>query len=334
MAIVFLVPLGMFAVLQARLDLLVHRHTREAVEVFVVAESGLEHALADLAIAPCFDRLLAGPDKIVGTADDQRFPFLNPLPSFFPPPPFHYTVNVDSCGHECAKIVSHARGAGQISRTVAASVVQSPTPYLPGTVFSAAPAVTLAMDGAFTISGIDDDQSDTVLPALAVASVGAAQALTTQLGDDLGTSLLPSGIAVGRFSPLDAMAAAAAQIPGARMLTGGVAGSLGEGVLISPTPLHIADASGSGILIVDGMLRISGRFTFSGVVVTVGDVRFDPGSSVNIDGALLQAASGTHLQFHGAGHIRYDRQIIAQIDAQFPDFLPYQAIVTGWREQS
>ena len=334
MAIVFLVPLGAFAVLQARLDLLVHRHTREAVEVFVVAESGLEHAIADLALDPSFDRLLAGPDKIIGTADDQHFPFHHQPPSLFPQPPLRYDVRVESCGDECVEIVSRGRSAGQISRKVDASVVRSLTPYLPGTVFSAAPAVTLEMDDAFTISGIDDDQSDTVLPALAVASEEAAQALTVQLGNDPGTPLLPPGIAVEIFSPLDAMAAAAAQIPGARMLTGSVAGSLGEGVLISPTPLHVADASGSGILIVDGMLRISGRFTFSGLIVTLGDVRFDPGSSVNIDGVLFQAASGTHLQFHGAGQIRYDRRIIEQIDAQFPDFLPRQTIVTGWHEQS
>lgn len=334
MVIAFLVPLGTFAILQARLDLLVHRHTREAAEVFVVAESGLEHALADLDLDPWFDRLLAGPDKITGTADDQRFPFHNPLLGFFPPPPFHYTVNVESCGHECATIVSHARGTGQISRTIAASVIRSPVPHIPGTVFSAAPIVTLVMGDAFSVSGIDDDQSDTMLPALAVASAEAAQAIAIQLGNDASTRLVPPGIAVESFPSLDAIAVAAAQTPGARMLTGSITGSLGAGLLISPTPLELADASGSGILIVNGLLRITGRFTFSGLVVTLGDARFDPGSSVNISGGLLQAASGRNLQFRGAGQITYDRQIIEEIDAQFPNFLPHQAIITGWREES
>ena len=51
-----LLPLGAFAAMQARLDFLVQHYTRTALETFVVAESGLEHALADLALDPRFDR--------------------------------------------------------------------------------------------------------------------------------------------------------------------------------------------------------------------------------------------------------------------------------------
>src|SRR5512139_249660 len=77
-ATALLLPLGAFAVLQARLDFLVQHYTRAASEAFAVAESGLEHARADLARDPRFERLLAGPDRRAGTADDGEYPFAQP----------------------------------------------------------------------------------------------------------------------------------------------------------------------------------------------------------------------------------------------------------------
>src|SRR5215470_474238 len=76
--IAFLTPLGAFALMQARLDLRVEDNARTALETFAVAEAGLDHALADLDLQPWFDRLLAGPDGIVGNADDKEFPYVHP----------------------------------------------------------------------------------------------------------------------------------------------------------------------------------------------------------------------------------------------------------------
>jgi len=72
LATAVLMPLGAFAAMQARLDLLIHHHSRAALEAFYIAESGLEHALADLASDPRFDRLPVGPDGQAATAEGAR----------------------------------------------------------------------------------------------------------------------------------------------------------------------------------------------------------------------------------------------------------------------
>jgi hypothetical protein len=78
------VPLAAFTAMQARLDWMVQNHTRIALQTFTVADSGLEHALADIEADPRFDRLLDGPDRQAGTGDDGEYPFLQPPPRVLP----------------------------------------------------------------------------------------------------------------------------------------------------------------------------------------------------------------------------------------------------------
>jgi hypothetical protein len=82
---------------------------------------------------------------------------------------------------------------------------------------------------------------------------------------------------------------------------------------------------------VAGGLELGGTVAFSGLIVALGDVRADATSDAAIDGALLQGSGARVLLLRGAGHVRYDRQVIERVDRDFPGLLPRQARVTGWR---
>jgi hypothetical protein len=331
-----LMPLGAFAAMQARLDFLVQHHTRAALETFVVAESGLEHALADLALDPCFDRLLLGPDRRAGTADDGTYPFAHPPPAWFPAAPFHYQVRVTPQGPAALELVASGFGPLNASRVVAATVVRDPSPYVPGALALAAGNAALALGPDFRISGTAASASDAGVPAIAVDSAAAAAALAAALPPGAGTQLVGRGgtpsIADAALASAETLAAAAVQQPVARGLTSDVQGSLGDGLFVSPASLHLTDASGSGILVVAGTLELSGVTSFSGLIVALGAVRLDVGSRAAIDGAVLVGRGGALVSLAGAGHIAYDARIVAGVDTAFPGLLPRRARVTGWHE--
>jgi hypothetical protein len=331
-----LMPLGAFAAMQARLDFVVQHHTRAALETFVVAESGLEHALADLALDPRFDRLLLGPDRQAGTADDGTYPFAHPPPAWFPAAPFRYQVRVTPQGPAALELVASGFGPLNATRVVAATVVRDPSPYVPGALALAAGNVALALGPDFRITGTAASASEAGLPAVAADSVAAAAALAAALPPGAGTQLVGRGgtpsIADAALASAETLAAAAAQQPVARALASDVQGSLGNGLFVSPASLHLTDASGSGILVVAGMLELSGVTSFSGLIVALGNLRVDLGSQVAIDGAVLVGRGGALVSLAGAGHIAYDARIIAGVDTAFPGLLPRRARVTGWHE--
>lgn len=332
----FLMPLGAFALMQARLDLLMNYHTRAAIEVFCVAEAGIEHALADLDLDPSFDRLLAGPDKRIDTADDQDFPFRNEPPTFFPRAPLRYDVKVERQGLDNVEILAYGFGVDQAARTIVASVSRSATPYLPGAVSSSATTIGLLLGEQFAVTGVADGQFP--LPALSVQRPETAQILAAQLPDYVATQLTGRGdapsISEGTLLAAESFATAAAQAPAATLLDPNPDGSLGSGISISHQSVEIMEASGNGVLVVHGDLHVSERLSFTGLVVVFGDVRFDRGSLVNIDGALVQGAPGDQLHLLGTGSIAYNHEVIERVDAQLPHVLPRRAIATGWREAS
>lgn len=128
------------------------------------------------------------------------------------------------------------------------------------------------------------------------------------------------------------LAAALPRLPAVEFLPSEVTGSIGTGIRMSQQSTHMTDAEGSGILLVDGGLRVAGRFVFSGIILVLGDVEFDRSSEVAIRGALLQGASDGRLHFAGSGAIAYDAYAAVVIDAALPGLLPHRAVVTGWRE--
>ena len=334
LAITCFLPLAAFALMQARLDFLIAHQTRAGLEAVTVAESGLEHALADLATDPRFERLLCGPDRLAGTGDDSEYPFIEAPPPFFPRAPFHYDVRVVRRAADRVDLIARGLGSAGAVRSVGATVLQATLPYAPAAVATAAVDMELALGSAFTLRGLAPDATTPGLPALAVARESTAEALRTQLGSDaariVGAGGTPS-IATAGLPDLAALVKAAAARDGARQLGSDAYGALGDGLFVRRGGLRLADASGSGVLLVAGGLELGGTVAFSGLIVALGDVRADTASDAAIDGALLQGSAGRVLLLRGAGHIGYDRQVIERIDRDFPGLLPRQARVTGWR---
>ena len=336
MAAACLAPLGAFAAMQARLDFLVQHHTRAALETFVVAESGLEHALADLAFDPRFDRLLLGPDGRAGTADDGTYPFGHPPPAWFPAAPFRYAVRVTAKGPDALELTASAVGPWNAARTVAATVVRDASAYLPGALVLSASNPAIALATGFQVSGAAAAGTDPGLPAIAVNGSGAAAALAAQLPPPAAAQLTgrggPPSIADASVPSPEDIAATAARQAAARALPSEVQGNIGDGLFISPAALRLVDASGSGILVVQGTLQLSGTIAFSGIIVALGGLQADADSHSAIDGAVLVGSRGTLIALRGDGHLAYDAQIVRNVNRAFPGLLPSRARVTGWHE--
>lgn len=337
-AAAFLVPLAAFAAMQARLDAIVQHHARIALETFTVAESGLEHAVADFTADPRFERLLMGPDRVAGTPDDREYPFRSPPPAYFPRQPFGYLVQASAPRPDIAEI--RARGFGPLgaARVLVATVARSATPFVPGALALAASGVRLDLGSQFRISGRLPAADDPGLPAVAVDDPNAAAAMSAALPPDAAPRLSGRGgspsIEGTAVPGIDGLAEAAARRSGARVLEGDVRGAIGDGLFVSPTALRMADVSGSGILVARGPLDLSGICNFSGLIVALGDVRSGLGSDVAIAGAVLVGAAGSAVSLRGGGHIAYDARVIEAVDTALPGLLPRRARVTSWREDN
>ncbi|MGD9765803.1 MAG: hypothetical protein AB7V27_19075 [Candidatus Binatia bacterium] len=331
-ATAMLLPLGAFAVMQARLDFLLQHHTRAAAESLAVAESGLAHALADLATEPRFERLLSGPDQRPGNADDGQYPFRSAPPEFFPAAPYRYEVRVAGLTSDRAEIV--ARGFGRLGamRAVVAAVERSPFSHLPGALASAAPAVDLLLARDWRIEGSPAAE----VPAMAVRSEAVAAQLRDRLTAEEGArltgpggrpSLIPAGI-----PDVGALLEQARRRGEAQSLRAEVDGAVGDGLFVRNGSLHLLNASGSGILLIDGALEITGSCEFHGVILVAGDLRVAPDAEVAIAGAVVQGAGGGALVLRGRGRIGYDAEVVERVGAAHPGLLPARARVTGWRE--
>jgi hypothetical protein len=329
-------PLGAFALMQARVDLLLARHARTSIQLFYVADSGLEHALADLRLDPVFDRLLAGPDGKEDTTDDGHFPFHHNPPDSFPSAPFRYTVSAEPHGEDRVDIVSRGVTEGGAAQTVSASVVRDRTPMVPGTICSTVEERSFALGDDFRVSGIDRSQRVDPVPAIALADEETTSTIQARLGAEAGARLPGFGgapsLRAGTIPAFNKRIESLLADPRARTAVVDEENSLGNGLLVSQGVLYIERAVGSGILVVDGDLRVSASFNFDGLVLVRGDVLLDRGSSAQVHGALVQGGNAVRLELLGEGEIVYDSKLIEEMDTNFGGILPRRAIVTGWRE--
>jgi hypothetical protein len=334
--IVVLTPLVASVAMQARLDLLIERHGRAAHEAFYVAESGLEHALADLAHDPSFNRLVDGADGRQGTADDRLYPFSHPPPPYFPQAPFGYRVETAPLGADVIEIISYGHAALQSSRVVSATAIKSRDPYLPAGLSAAGDGVVLDLGDDFYIDGAaaggDDDT-----PAVALDDDADVDVFLQSLSEPARQRLRGPGgspsVTRRRLGSLASMADVLANLATTRVPDGEVHGPFGWGITMSPRATQVSDASGGGILIVDGDLSIGGRFVFDGLVIVRGNVDLGSDGDLELKGALLQDSPGRDLRLRGGGSIRYDPAILALVDALAPNVLPRRALIGAWRER-
>jgi hypothetical protein len=329
-------PLGVFALLQAQVDLLLARYSRTATQLFYVADSGLEHALADLRLDPIFDRLTVGPDGQADTGDDGQFPFRHSPPDCFPNATFRYAVNVEPHDQERVDIVSRGIAESGGSQTVSASVMRDTKPTVPGTICSTVDGKAFMVGDDFHVSGIDQSQHLDPVPAIAVADEARVAEITARLGVDGAARLTGAGgspsVRASALPDFNKRFDSLLADPRAKPAVVDEGNSLGRGLLVSDGILYLESAFGSGILLVDGDLRITATFDFEGLVLVRGDVLLDRSSSTRIRGALVQGGNGVRLEMLGSGEIIYDSKVIEELERDFAGILPHRAIVTGWRE--
>jgi hypothetical protein len=91
---------------------------------------------------------------------------------------------------------------------------------------------------------------------------------------------------------------------------------------------------GSGVLVVLGTLQVVGGLEFTGLVIALGGIVFEPSGSVTITGALWQGPSmDDRLELHASGAIVYSSTALAAADTAVPGILPHAAVVSGWEEE-
>jgi hypothetical protein len=91
---------------------------------------------------------------------------------------------------------------------------------------------------------------------------------------------------------------------------------------------------GNGVLVVQGTLHVGGTFGFTGIVIALGGLVFEPSSKVEIAGAFWHARTeDERLRLLGTGAIMYSSLALAGVDDAFPGLLPHAAVVTGWVEE-
>lgn len=354
--IMVLLPLGAYLVLQCRTDLMIQRNFRNEVEAFYVAEAGLDHAVADIPPGQSFDDVLAGPDGIAGTADDGLFPFSEGAAGEFPYAPFHYEVRVTLTANNSLSILSHGTGKDGATKVVGALVSRSPLPFTPAALYVQNNMGRVELGpGTFLLSGLDHRLDDTPekpsgtaapVPALGSPDGEAESALRNHLPDELAGRFLgaggPPSIAV--TPPFDVLALALRLADQPQCARFGAVAS-GESLEFgTPRVPQISVVSGdvevpgrlvgNGVLVIQGTLHVGGTFDFTGIVIALGGLVFDPSSNVEIAGAFWHGRTeDERLRLLGTGAIMYSSLALAGVDNAFPGLLPHAAVVTGWVEE-
>jgi hypothetical protein len=347
-----LLPLAAFAVLLTRTDFYVHHNTRAQVEVFHVAEAGLEHALADIAPVVTLEGLLNGPDGKSGTADDGVFVFAEGPPGFFPREPLRYDVHVERVNANLVRLTSTAFGIRNARAVVEALVARDPEPYVPAALYAPG-AHGLSISPNMLISGLDHVAGDPpnqptssapAVPGMGVDDTATATVVRQQLAPAEAARVVGAG---GTPSVAEVAAAAIVSLANGLAVTTGAV-SVSAGALTAGAQLGSSDApqitvllndadltasvSGTGILVAPLGLRVRGALTFTGLMLVIGDVTTDVNSVMRVDGSMWVAGTDVQLLFAGHGAITYDRAAVSAIDQQFAGHLPHSVVVKSWRE--
>ena len=352
--IMILLPLGAYVVLQCRTDLMIGRNFRAEIEAFYTAEAGLEHALAEIDPGQSFDDLLAGPDRISGTADDGSFPFREGPPGAFPFPPLGYDVRVIPAGQNVLSIVSCGTGRYGATKVVAALVARSRLPFTPAALYAQSDIRRLDLSGGqLLLSGVDHPISDSPaspaatavpVPGLASPDADAEQDLRRQLPEVLARRLVGLGgapsIATNPAVNVQTYADQfAAHLACVHLSALDETAELGEPETPQMSVVE-GDANisgwlrGSGVLVVRGTLHITGILDFTGLVIALNGILFEPSANVTIKGALWQGRTmDDRLQLRSSGAIMYSSRALAAADTAFPGILPHAAVVSGWEEE-
>jgi hypothetical protein len=345
-----LVPLATFAVLCSRAHVRMQHHLRKDIEAFYAAETGLTAAIAQIAPAATLAGLLLGPDGLAGTADDGVLPLAS-LPATGALTP---TVRAQPAAGGLIGVVSTVSIGPGITKVLEALIGLRPEPFTPAAMaIEGTPDIDLGSEG-FLLSGFDHEVEDLPgqgrgggppRPAFSTTDAALELALRDRLASVAdriqGAGGSPSGTVA---QPLDVariaadLAAHPQHVPQPSLV---VEASTSLGTAAHPQLTVVTgecdvqqDLAGNGILVVQGLLRVSGTLRFSGLLVALGGIVFEPGSTVEVVGALWRAP-GSDVRFHmrGSGGIAYSRAALAAADGNVHGVLPHRVFIVGWRER-
>ena len=321
------------------------RNYRGSAQVRFVAESGISEALQVVngpGLVSFQTNVVAPWTNIYGTADRS----FAPLSGFtYSVTPFATAGNVDNAG----RLVATARGVEGVQSTVVAQVMRSNIPSTaPGAIYLAADSTTNSTfnGNAFTVDGNDHNYTGGAGPAPPVPGISTRNDSNTQetigslsggqkdnvlgLGFSVGPPLVPS-VATSPAAPtvdqLNDIAAVMLTLPGVVTDNGSnVNGNVTFGTTETPQITHFPDtdgltirgngnASGAGILIIDGDLTIQGSFSFKGLVIVRGKTLVTTSDETTVTGNATVYGSiwtnDVNLSVGGSAIVYYSTQALA-----------------------
>jgi hypothetical protein len=345
-----LLPLAAFAALLARVNFYVQENTRAQAEVFYVAESGAEHALAELPPAATLDDLLAGPDGLTGTGDDGAFPFRSTIDLLRGP--LRYTARVERVTDTLVRLTSTADGRRNARAVVEVLIGRDPAPFVPAALY-AVNEVSLRVSDDTLVSGFDHAPGDApdrptgsgaAIPAVGVGAEDGAGGVRAQLtagererlvgkGENPSVSGVES-IAIDLLIEQLAATGNAVRISGNALPAGAQLGTpAAPQITVLLDTMEIPGAvTGAGVLIAHGELHVTGSLAFEGLILTRGGVVVSEVGSLDVTGSLWAANARADISLGGHGAIVYGRDAMAGIDRWLAGRLPHALVAQSWRE--
>jgi hypothetical protein len=321
------------------------RNYRGSAQVRFVAESAISEALQIVngaGVVSFEDNVVTPWTGLYGTADRGFAPFSG---FTYHVTPFATVGNVNNAG----RLVATAQGTEGVRSTVVAQVVRANIPSTaPGAIYLAANSSTDAtfMGNAFTVDGNDHNYTGGAGPAPAVPGISTRNDTNTQetigslaggqkdnvlgLGFSVGPPIVPS-VSTSPAAPtaeqLNDIAAAILERPG--VVTNGESQVNGNATFGTPEMPQITyfpgtsgvtikgngNASGSGILIIEGDLTIKGSFSFKGLVIVRGKTLVTASDETEVTGnATVYGSIWTNdlnLNVGGSAIVYYSTQALA-----------------------
>ena len=247
-------------------------------------------------------------------------------------------------GHPVLIVTCNGR-QNNATKTVEVEAVRLPGPTVPGSIYTEGTLDCLGT--SFLIDGNDYDPvtgtivtGATPLPGVVpTQGVGAVDCNTPQgwnniAGDGAVPSIVPAAVDIDLdavFSIYEAMADISYNGTQMNPLTTNW-GTMDDYkiVCVNNGELHLSgDNGGGGILLVEGDIKISGQFTWYGIVICLGNVEFTGGGSgIHIYGGVMtQGNISSSGSVSGNADILYSSATIAKLT----EFQTYR--VCSWRER-
>jgi hypothetical protein len=308
----------------AQSELLLARGREASARALAAADACAADVVADLPAGWEFDPLIAGADGVAGTPDDGEraapsgcAAVLRAAPGPVQPP--RAVLDVEAV-------------AGSGRRIVEAVVARSAGPGTSALIWVADPASlrdpggTLALDGA-----------DVARPGAGALAPIAAPGDPVTLDGWIAThaarvTVTPAGVAALNHPPPPVAELATRLRAAGAAATGTLvpAGSPPLALTLVTGDLAIAStALGRGLLLVDGLLDITGTFAFNGVVVASAGIRVAAGARLDVAGSIW-LGSGAPLVVDGDARVAARADALDAAEALLR--LPRRAILAGQRD--